>query len=157
MKKKKWKNNLDEMQEQKLLKIEHNGCWLAFWGLFIALLVQFVLYGGKGMHQMAGEWIEFMWLAIYLAAGCIRNGIFDRRLKPTHKVCVIAALIAGSVVFVVQFLLIYRNYPDYPLGAAAGGLFTGIFTFTITLILMEITTALTKRRQEALEKEDEEE
>ena len=21
------KNNLDEMQEQELLKIEHNGCW----------------------------------------------------------------------------------------------------------------------------------
>ena len=27
------KSNLDEMQEQELLKIEHNGCWLAFWGL----------------------------------------------------------------------------------------------------------------------------
>ena len=27
------KSNLDEIQEQELLKIEHNGCWLAFWGL----------------------------------------------------------------------------------------------------------------------------
>ena len=25
-------NQLDEMQELKLLKIEHNGFWLAFWG-----------------------------------------------------------------------------------------------------------------------------
>ena len=25
------KNNLDEMQEAKLLQIEHNACWLAFW------------------------------------------------------------------------------------------------------------------------------
>ncbi len=28
-----WKNRLDEMQEQKMLQIEHNACWLAFWGL----------------------------------------------------------------------------------------------------------------------------
>ena len=34
------KNNLDEMQEQELLKIEHNGCWLAFWGLLISMIVQ---------------------------------------------------------------------------------------------------------------------
>lgn len=26
------KTNLDERQELKLLKIEHNGCLLAFWG-----------------------------------------------------------------------------------------------------------------------------
>ena len=32
------KSNLDERQEQGLLKIEHNGCWLAFWGLLIAML-----------------------------------------------------------------------------------------------------------------------
>ena len=31
--KKKMKNKLDEMQELKMLKIEHNGCWFAFWGL----------------------------------------------------------------------------------------------------------------------------
>ena len=30
---KKTKSNLDELQELKLLKIEHNGCWLAFWGI----------------------------------------------------------------------------------------------------------------------------
>ena len=26
------KSNLDEMQEQELLKVEHNGCWIVFWG-----------------------------------------------------------------------------------------------------------------------------
>ena len=33
-------SNLDERQEQALLKIEHNCCWLAFWGLLTALFVQ---------------------------------------------------------------------------------------------------------------------
>ena len=37
---KRLKNNLDEMQEQKLLKIEHNGMWFALWGLIIAIIVQ---------------------------------------------------------------------------------------------------------------------
>ena len=37
---KKTKSNLDELQELKLLKIEHNGCWLAFWGLLAVILTQ---------------------------------------------------------------------------------------------------------------------
>lgn len=32
------RNRLDERQEQKMLQIEHNGCWIAFWGLAISLL-----------------------------------------------------------------------------------------------------------------------
>ena len=37
------KNRLDEMQEQKLLKIEHNGCWLAFYGLAAVIMIQLFL------------------------------------------------------------------------------------------------------------------
>ena len=37
------KSNLDEMQEQKLLKIEHNGFWFAFFGLFAAIMIQLAL------------------------------------------------------------------------------------------------------------------
>ena len=33
------RNRLDERQEQKMLQIEHNGCWIAFWGLAISLFV----------------------------------------------------------------------------------------------------------------------
>ena len=40
MKIRKMKSNLDERQELKLLKIEHNGCWIAFWGLLIVMLIQ---------------------------------------------------------------------------------------------------------------------
>ena len=34
------KNNLDERQEQILLKIEHNSFWMAFWLLIAAMLIQ---------------------------------------------------------------------------------------------------------------------
>ena len=58
------KSNLDEMQEQELLKIEHNGCWLAFWGLLAVMAIQMVM--GVPGTQMLGEWIVFMVLALYL-------------------------------------------------------------------------------------------
>ena len=41
------KNNLDERQEQTLLHIEKNGCWIAFWGLLAALMIQMISYAGE--------------------------------------------------------------------------------------------------------------
>ena len=52
------KNNLDEMQELELLKIEHNGCWIAFWGLIIAIVVQNLTGGAMEPRTLAGEWCE---------------------------------------------------------------------------------------------------
>ena len=49
------KSNLDERQEQVLLGIEHNGCWLAFWGLLVSILAQEVIFGGEAKY-IAGEW-----------------------------------------------------------------------------------------------------
>lgn len=51
---KKNKSNLDERQELKLLKIEHNGCWFAFWGLLAVMLVQLLL-GNNDAKNLAGE------------------------------------------------------------------------------------------------------
>lgn len=81
---KKTKSNLDERQELTLLQIEHNGCWLAFWGLLLALSVQLIL-GNNSIGALAGEWAVFMFLALYLMIACIRNGIWDRKWKPNFK------------------------------------------------------------------------
>ena len=48
------KSNLDEMQEQELLKIEHNGCWLAFWGLLIVMIIQSFAFGSFDFKALAG-------------------------------------------------------------------------------------------------------
>lgn len=58
------KNNLDEMQEQKLLKIEHNGVWFTFWGLLFAILIQVVLGGKDLFRNIVGEWTVFIYLFI---------------------------------------------------------------------------------------------
>lgn len=51
---KKTKSNLDELQELKLLKIEHNGCWLAFWGLLAVILTQIAI-GNDSKQDLSGE------------------------------------------------------------------------------------------------------
>ena len=51
------KSNLDEQQERRLLEIESRGCWLAFWGLLLALIVESVVI--KDSRAIIGEWILF--------------------------------------------------------------------------------------------------
>ena len=63
---KKRKNRLDEMQEQKLLKIEHNACWLAFWGLLAVMFGQIIYYGVERAEVFFGEWIVFMLSLIHI-------------------------------------------------------------------------------------------
>ena len=109
---KKEKNNLDERQELKLLKIEHNGCWFAFWGLLAAMLIQMFL-GNGSPKNLAGEWIVFMCLAIYLSAACMKNGIWDRKLKPNFKTNAIASVIAGTALGVIWFVISYQNYHNF--------------------------------------------
>ena len=99
----KQKSNLDEMQEQKLLKIEHNAAWLAFWGLLAAILVQSILGGEDVWRNMIAEWIVFICLCVYLVIACIRNGIWDRKWKPNLKTHAIFSLIAGIVCGAILF------------------------------------------------------
>ena len=75
---KKTKSNLDELQELKLLKIEHNGCWLAFWGLLAVILTQIAI-GNDSKQDLSGEWIVFMCLAAYLTIGCLTLPIAKAR------------------------------------------------------------------------------
>ena len=104
---KKMKNNLDERQELELLRIEHNGCWLAFWGLLIVMLIQ-LLTGIDGARNLVGEWAVFMCLALYLTIACIKNGIWDRKLRPTFQTNLIASTIAAVITGVIWFLISYK-------------------------------------------------
>lgn len=153
--KKKMKNKLDEMQEQKMLKIEHNGCWLAFWGLIAVLFIQMFIYGygADSMRYMAGEWIVFMCLALYIVIDCIRNGVWDRHLSPTPNVNICASAIGGIIVGVFNFVTSYRNY-HMPAGAVATGIASGIMVFVLCLGALTCTASLYRKRVRHLEQED---
>ena len=58
-------NNLDEMQELKLLKLESRGFWLGFIGLFLSIVVQIVIYGSENTTEVyAGEFNVFLSMGI---------------------------------------------------------------------------------------------
>lgn len=158
MMKKKMKNKLDEMQEQKMLKIEHNGCWFAFWGLLAALFIQVLIYGygNDSWRYMVGEWIVFMCLALYIVIDCLRNGIWDRHLSPTLNVNICASAIGGVIVGVLNFTSSYRNYYMSAV-AVATGIVSGIMVFILCFAGLTCCTFLYKKRVAHMEQEDAEE
>lgn len=149
------KNNLDEMQEQKLLKIEHYGVWFAFWGLLAAIMVQVVLATDvKSLFRnIVGEWLVFMCLAIYLLISCLINGIWDRRLKPNFKTNILASLLSGTVCGVIFFASSYYKYAKLA-GSVATGIFMFVEVFVLTLGALTVTAFIYKKRVQKLEAED---
>ena len=133
------KNNLDERQEQTLLKIEHNGCWFAFWGLLAAILIQTVFINAD-YKSVAGEWIVFMILCIYIAVACLKNGIWDRSLKPNTSTNFIVSLIAGILFGGSLSCLIKRiDMNVFFVLILSGVIFFGIYV-TVLLVTKEKLT-----------------
>ncbi len=146
----KQKNKLDEMQEQKLLEIEHYGVWIAFWGLLLMIVIQTIVGGGNALQNIAGEFTIMIVLAIYLLAACLKNGIWDRRLAPNLKTNFIISLGTGFICGIIIFAVSYFNYHHF-LVSVASGFFTMIFTLFLTLVALSVTAAVYKKRVTKLE------
>lgn len=152
---KKRKNNLDEMKEQQLLKIEHNGYWLGFWGLFIVLAAQALYYGPEGWKNYIGEWIVFMCMALYVVAACLKNGIWDRRFSPTPTTNLICSIGVGIFCGVFQFVVSFLRYEALA-GSIAAGIFQGLLAFAVGLAGFTFLTFLYRKKINKLENENEE-
>lgn len=143
------KNNLDEMQEQALLKIEHNGCWLAFWGLLVAMAVQMMMRVPGS--QMLGEWIVFMVLSLYLCIACLRKGIWDRHLTANWKTNLIVSLLAAVATGIL--ITLSNPYLSEPLDFVLVAGITGGFTFVLCFAALSIGMKLYRKRREKLDQE----
>ena len=143
------KSNLDEMQEQALLKIEHNGCCLAFWGLLAAIALQMVMrVPGR---QMLGEWIVFMSLSLYIVIACLRKGIWDRHLKANRKTNLIVSLLAAVATGILVTLS--NPYLSEPLDYVLVAGLTGGFTFVLCFAALSVCKKLYRNRRNKLDKE----
>lgn len=149
---KKNKSNLDEMQEQKLLKIEHNGYWLGFWGLLAAILIQSALDPGN-IRAMVGEFVVFTLMGAYMVLDCMRNGIWDRKLKPNWQTNLKLSLLAGGLFGVYQAVRVYLRL-HLLLGAAVTLVISAALIFVLCFGGLQIASALTKRRKQHLEDEE---
>ena len=144
------KKRLNEMNEQKMLRIEHNGCWLAFWGLVVVIFGQLILYGEDRSELFFGEWIVFMCLAVYIAGACIKNGIWDRNLKPSWKVNLCASAAAGLAGGAIRFFAAYYRYGSVQ-GALAVGCIICMNIFVICFLVMSLALWVYRKRVERLE------
>ncbi|MDO5146452.1 MAG: hypothetical protein Q4D60_05585 [Eubacteriales bacterium] len=150
---KKMKNNLDERQELKLLKIEHTGCWIAFWGLLAIIFIQKIM-GNNTIENLIGEWTILSCLSIYLVIGCIKNGIWDRRLKPDFRTNAIVSSITALAMGVIWFIISYRNYHKLT-GSVAAGVFMFLTVLVLCLAALTISSKMYKKRLQKLEELEE--
>lgn len=151
------RSNLDEQQEQTLLKIESKTCWFSYWALLITIVGQMTMYGMQDtMKYIAGEWIIFMCMCIYLCYACLKNGIWDRKLKAGTGSNVFISLVAAMITGVVAFLIKVKEYSDSMGGCVATGIFMAGLVFAFVFICLEIAMISYKKKVCELEKEPDE-
>jgi len=141
---KKNNNLLDEMQEQKLLKIESRGFAIAFWGSFAAYMIQMLL--NRPFEQYVGEMILFFVLCIYSLVFSIRNNIWDRKLKPDGKTNLIISIVAAIIASCILTLRVYLNYPDKIVGVIASGVIFFVMIFACCIITLTVMSAAYKKK-----------
>ena len=148
------KNNLDEMQEQQLLKIEHNGYWFCFTGLLVAIAVQTIL--SNDWKTVAGEWVVFMLANLYVMIGCMRAGIWDRRLRADAKTNLVISLVAGLVMATIWFFVIERRSGNVRI-SLVGAAFTFVLVAVLCFAALQLSASVMKKRQAKLNAEPEDE
>lgn len=141
------KNNLDEMQEKKLLQIEHSGFWIAFWGLVVAIMIQTALG-----NDCIGEIVILSVVSIYTMIACIQNGIWDRKFKPNLKTNLLMSGLTGVVFGGFWFGVSYYRY-HVLLGSIATFAFMLIFSSLLCLAVLTITSGIYKKRKHKLDAE----
>lgn len=143
------KNNLDERQELKLLKIEHNGCWFAFWGLVVVILAQCV-FENLEVKNIIGEVVILMSLSVYIVVSCLKEGIWDRKLKPDLKTNFFISTIASFVAGIIWFIITYRDYHSLK-GSVGVFIITFIMTNAVCILLLIGASKIYKKRVHDLE------
>lgn len=139
------KNLLDEMQEQTMRKIESRGCYVFFFGLTAALVIQTAM--GVGQEQILGEGIVLVLGALYLLVEYMRHGLWERHATATTGTNLLASFVAAAVVGGMTFV---RN--GYWPGALCSAIFSGILCFAA----MQWTMTLALKRRKTLDEQEEE-
>ena len=97
----------------------------------------------------------FMIVSVYLVIASLKNGVWDRRLKPNFITNFIFSAIAGVVSGAFITVLILVRYNDKPLGALAAGVISGGFIFVLSLVLLLAMSGVYKKRVQKLEEQEE--
>ena len=146
-------NVLDEMQEQKLLHIEKNSFWFLYGMLFVAVIIQ-VSMGGR-LREAGAEMICFMAVSVFMVFSCLRQGIWDRRLRADWKTNLKVSCISAFTVALCNFLGIPRRNLSTKMFIGVT-IMCVVITFTVTFAVLGICSHFYRKRKEALEDGEEE-
>ena len=142
---------LDEMQEQKLLHIEKNSFWFLYGMLFLAIIIQ-VGMGGR-LRESGAEMICFMAVSVFLVFSCLRQGIWDRRLRADWKTNLKVSGISAFVVALCSLLGIPRRNLSAKMFIGVTILCVAV-TFAVTFTVLGVCSHFYRKRKEALENEE---
>lgn len=150
------KTHFDERQENQLLRIEHVGSTLAWWGLLAAILAQWVLFGSD-FSRLGGELLVFLPLSVYLGVSPISKGLRDRYWPAALSSKALVSLVIGITVAILNAIAVWLH----PARAWAGTvnmfllLLAAVSTFSFVLLIC--LQKIADRRARRLEYEPDEE
>lgn len=149
---KKIKKVVDERQELELLKIEHVGFWIMFWGLCISIIVQ-AMFMESSFREFGAEFIIFMISCIIFLIGCIKKGQWDYYTKPCMKTYLMTSIIGTASFSIIFAISNYIKYKTRVLFLIEITLIFAAFIFALLFITMVITGKLTINQRKKLEQE----
>ena len=145
-------NNLDEMQDQKLLKTEEYGFWIMFWALAAAMVVQLVT--GSTLKEVAGEIAALLIGSIYIAAVSLKNGLWTRTSTPSMKGNAAASILPAVLIAAIHVIRMIRSNSF----STGNVLITAAITaavYVACFAVLEAFRALYKKRRAELDDIDE--
>ncbi len=139
---------LDEMQEQKLLHIEKNSFWFLYGMLFLVILIQ-ISMGGR-LREAGAEMVCFMAVSVFMVFSCLRQGIWDRRLRADWKTNLRVSCVSAFIVALCSFLGIPRRNLSTEMFIGVT-IMCVIITYVVTFAVLCICSHFYRKRKEALE------
>ncbi len=141
-------NTLDEMQDQKMLKMEEYGYWILFWGLALAVVVQLLL--GGSIRQVAGELIVLLVGGAYVLATSLKNGLWTRNATPSRKRNAAASIIPAAIIGVLNVIKLIQKKDigtnDILIAAAFA-----VGTYILCFAVLEVLRVLYEKRRSKLD------
>ncbi len=143
--KKLFKNNLDEMQEQKLKTVESKNFWILYTLLTISIFVQIIL--GSDFKVVLGELTVLGISAVSVSIGSMKNHVWGRSIKPSFKSNVILSLLGGFIAATVSSLAIYMQYNTFEIKLFE---ITFLSTFSLIFVILLIMLILYNKKEKEI-------
>lgn len=146
------RNNLDEMKELKLLKIEHKGLMIGFYGLVVLIVIESFITGFKDTSIVLDKVILVLIVGTYMVVSCVKEGIWDRNIDTSNRSVLLISLFLGLC---GAGVLGYKAYVS-----GAGIIYSSVLGFIIGFVACSVLSILVRfiynKRIDTLENGDDE-